>query len=76
MVCGTEEARAGSAFASGAGGRHRRAGAAVRLLLQWNDHQGLGTAFQVTSTYRLADTIRHERPPLQMWDIPPCIKGH
>src|SRR5262249_59698921 len=50
----------------GAAGLHRRASAAVRLLLQRNADQGRRAAGTESAAHRSADTHAHERPPLPL----------
>ena len=56
LVRGAEGAGAGAGAASAAAGLHRRAGAAVRLLLQRHDHQGRGAAGADSAADRSADS--------------------
>src|SRR5262249_56227513 len=64
-----EGARAGAGAASAAAGVHRRAGAAVRLLLQRNADQGRRAARAESTAYRSADSHPHERPPLPLRNL-------
>ena len=54
LVRAAEEARAGAGAASAAAGLPRRAGAALRLLYQRHDHQGLGAAGAESTAERCA----------------------
>ncbi len=54
---------------------HRRAGAAVRLLLQRHDHQGVGAARTDAAADRGADSHRAERSPLPVRHLPAGGQG-
>ena len=66
LVRATEGTGASAGAASAAAGLHRRAGAAVRLLLQRHDDQGLGAAGADAAPERSADPRPHGRPPLPL----------
>ena len=58
---------ASAGAASGAAGIHRRAGAAVRLLLQRHDHQGAPSCWRrIPSPSEARDSRRDERPSLPL----------
>src|SRR5262249_53528920 len=65
-LCAAEGAGANAGTASAAAGLHRRAGAALRLLLQRHADQGLGAAGAEPQAHRSADPCAHERPPLPL----------
>src|SRR5262249_7069134 len=64
-----EGACAGAGAPSAAAGLHRRAGAAVRLLLQRNADQGRRAARAESATHRSGDSHAHERPPLPLRNL-------
>src|SRR6478609_7077505 len=66
VVRATEGTGASAGAASAAAGLHRRAGAAVRLLLQRHDDQGLGAIGADAAPERSADPRPHGRPPLPL----------
>ena len=66
LVRATEGTGASAGAASAAAGLHRRAGAAVRLLLQRHDDQGVGAAGADAAPERSADPRPHGRPPLPL----------
>src|SRR4051812_18072064 len=66
LVRATEGIGASAGAASAAAGLHRRAGTAVRLLLQRHDDQGLGAAGADAAPERSADPRPHGRPPLPL----------
>src|SRR6266568_6134174 len=71
-----EGSRATAAAASFAAGAHRRAGAALRLLLQRDDHQGFRAAGAESAPDAGADPRPHERPPLPLRHLPAGHEGH
>src|SRR5207247_9770113 len=60
---------AGAPAASVAAGHDRRAVAAMRLLLQWCDHQGRRAALAEPAPDRAADPRPHGRPSVPMRDL-------
>src|SRR6266446_6235641 len=70
-----EGARASAGAPSPAAGLHRRAGAAVRLLLQRNADQGRRAARADSTPHRSADPHAHERPPLPLRNLSACDEG-
>src|SRR5262249_26865628 len=64
-----EGAGAAAGAASAAAGLHRRAGAAVRLLLQRNADQGRRAARAESAAHRSPDPRAHERPPLPLRNL-------
>src|SRR5262244_1172811 len=64
-----EGPRAGAGAASAAAGIHRRASAAVRLLLQRNADQERPAAGAESAAHRSADSHAHERPPLPLRNL-------
>src|SRR5262249_24557278 len=64
-----EGARAGASAPSSAAGVHRRASAAVRLLLQRNADQGRRAAGAESKPHRSTDSHAHERPPLPLRNL-------
>ena len=66
LVRGAEGTGTGARAASAAAGLHRRAGAAVRLLLQRHADQGLGAPGADAAPERSADPLAHGRPSLPL----------
>src|SRR5262249_50770734 len=64
-----EGAGAAAGAASAAAGLDRRAGAAVRLLLQRNADQGCRAARAESTAHRSPDPRAHERPPLPLRNL-------
>src|SRR5438552_91145 len=53
----------------------RRAGRAMRLLLQRTDHQRSGVVIQESAAHRSADPDGHERALVPVWHIPAYSAG-
>ena len=59
-----------------AGSAHRRAGGAMRLLLQRTDHQRRRVAVQEPASQRIANPVGDERSFVPVWDVSADSLGH
>src|SRR5262249_50898109 len=73
---GTEGPCPGAGAASAAAGLHRRAGAALRLLLQRDHGEGLRTPVAKSQTDGRPDSRAHERPSLSLRHLSARHEGH
>src|SRR5690242_1303417 len=69
VVRSAEKARFPAGAAFGAAGAHRRASAAMRILLQRDDRQGGGAAGEDAATDRPADSHGDERSSVPLRDV-------
>src|SRR5262249_50341814 len=75
-LCSAEGASTGACAASAAAGVHRRAVAALRLLLQRHDHQGRRALGAEPEADRCADPRPYGRTPVPLWHLSARHEGH